>query len=66
MREGWSCKEAAHVLGIHPCKVPQALDPALTKIAKLMLADPLKTWGDLYVVMKRLEEERERDDTATP
>lgn len=48
------------MLGIHPCKVPQALDPALTKVAKLILADSLETWGDLYVMMRRLEEENNR------
>lgn len=52
---GWSCKEAASVLEISPTKVTQALGPALVKVAKLMLADPLKTLADLQSVMADLE-----------
>lgn len=43
MRTGWSLKEAAAVLGIHERRVSQALDPCMTKIARLYVADGAKT-----------------------
>jgi hypothetical protein len=43
MRTGWTCKEAAAVLGVQESRVTQALDPALRKIALLWCADPTRT-----------------------
>jgi hypothetical protein len=57
VRDGWSLKETARVLGIHPNKVPQALTPALFKIAKLMIADPIRTSRELLYAMEQVEQE---------
>lgn len=54
MRTGWDLKSAAWVLGIHEKKVSQAIDPAFAKVAKLMLADPLKTMTALQDVMQQI------------
>jgi len=56
MRAGWSIKDAAHVLGIHPKKVPQAIDPALRKVAILMAADPVATLLELVAVLEALKQ----------
>lgn len=53
-RLGWTIKEAGAVLGVHPNKVPQALRPALEKVARLLVADPAKTLVDLTAVMQRI------------
>lgn len=58
MRAGWSCKAGAVVLGVSETKFPAAIDHALVKVAKLMLADPLLTWRDLMAAMNQLERER--------
>lgn len=51
-REGWSIKSAAAVLGVHPKKAPQAMDPAFRKVALLMLADPVATHIELLNAME--------------
>jgi hypothetical protein len=43
MRAGWSLKDAASVLGIHPHRVTQSLDPTLHRVALLWQADPTRT-----------------------
>ena len=58
MRDGWDCKKGAAVLGIAPQKFTQAADPAFEKIARLLLADPLKTYREIIAVMDRIEAER--------
>lgn len=59
MREGWSCKDAAAVLGISPTKVPQAIGPAFIKVARLMVADPRRTHVELLAAMEEAMSERE-------
>lgn len=56
MRAGWDLKSAAHVLDVHPKKVPQAIGPAFIKVARLMLADPRKTMIELNEAMSRVRE----------
>lgn len=51
MREGWSCKSAAAVLGIADTKVTQRVDPAVRLVARLMLADPVATFTELRAAM---------------
>jgi len=66
-REGWDCKSGAAVLGIHPCKFTTAADPAFTKVARLMMADPYRTHVELLRAMARVEAElldRETDARA--
>lgn len=55
MRIGWSCREAAIVLNIHPNKIPQSLNPAIDKIARLFRADPVKTMEAIMDAAKKLE-----------
>lgn len=43
MRTGWSLREAAEVLDIHERRVSQALDPCMTKVARLYVANGAKT-----------------------
>lgn len=60
MRDGWSLKSAARVLGIHERRVTQALDPALEKIARLWLADATLT---MTAILAKVEELKQiRDD----
>lgn len=59
MRTGWSIKEAGHVLGVNPKKVSQALTPALHKIARLMLADPVATVAELHAAMASIAAEQQ-------
>lgn len=64
MRTGWSIKEAGAVLDINPNKIPQALDPAVQKIAKLYDADAVATMEMILERVKELRTERylaERD-----
>lgn len=65
MNLGWSIKEAGAVLGIHPKKIPQAIGPAKRKIAKLMLADPLRTFAMLYEEMELIDLEHAKEETET-
>jgi hypothetical protein len=55
MRIGWSCKAAALVLGIHPHRVTQALDPTLHKMALLWRADPSRTMEALLDAVRNLD-----------
>ena len=61
MREGWSDKEAARVLDVHPAKVSQALTPALLKIARLWQADPTATMTMLLAVVRELHAQEDLD-----
>ena len=54
-RTGWPIKEAGAVLGIHPNKVTQSIDPAFRKIARLMRADSGKTMRELTAAMEALD-----------
>ncbi len=53
MRDGWSIKDAGEVLGINPKKIPQAIDPAFLKVAKLELADPFRTKLEMVKAMRQ-------------
>lgn len=53
MRDGWQIKDAAPVLGVHPNKVSQAINPAFEKVAKLMIADPVATMRELLNAVNR-------------
>lgn len=44
---GWTCKELAAILAIHPSKITQALDPWREKLGKLARAD----WQRLLAMM---------------
>ena len=57
MTKGWSIKDAGRVLGINPKKVPQALAPAMRKIARLMLVDSRATMTDLLAAMQQAEQD---------
>ena len=57
MRNGWSIKDAGRVLGIAPTKVPQAINPAFLKVARLMLANPYKTHRELMAALETIEAE---------
>ena len=61
MRTGLSCKEIAEVLGVQPSKATQSADPAIRKVAGLLLAYPLKTWTELELAMRKLVREAEED-----
>ena len=61
MRDGLSCKEIAEVLGVQPSKATQSADPAIRKVAGLLLAYPLKTWTELELAMRKLVREAEED-----
>lgn len=61
MRQGWTDKEAAIVLGVAPTKVSQALTPALRKVALLMAANPLAT---LRAIMEAMDDLRGEQDLA--
>jgi hypothetical protein len=54
MRTGWTCKEAAVVLGVQENRVSQALDPALRKVALLWCADPTRTMLAILDMVNRL------------
>ena len=54
MRTGFSLKEAASILDIHERRVTQALDPTLTKIAKLWRADATKTMAAILDAVEKL------------
>lgn len=56
----WSPKAAGLVLGIHPKKAGQAIDPALSKVARLMIADETSTFGELFRWMAPIRAELER------
>jgi hypothetical protein len=53
MRDGWQIKDAAPVLGVHPNKVTQCINPAFEKVAKLMLANPAATMRELLNAINR-------------
>jgi hypothetical protein len=53
MRVGWQIKDAAPVLGVHPNKVTQSINPAFEKVAKLMIADPVATMRELLNAIDR-------------
>lgn len=53
MRTGFSVKEIAEILGVHPNKAGQSLDPAIEKIARLFRASAIKT---MLLIMERAAE----------
>ncbi len=55
MRTGFSLKEAACVLGIHPKRVTQSLDPTLHRIALLWRADSTKTMQCILEAVHQLQ-----------
>lgn len=58
---GWTCKELAMVFDLaHASKATQAFDPAVTKVALAMLADPLKTMSAIHEAMELLTRDPER------
>ena len=56
MRAGWSLKEASAVLGIHPRRVMQSLDPTLARMARLWRADSTRTMASLLLAVAELDE----------
>jgi hypothetical protein len=55
---GWTCDELRLVFGLsHASKASQAFDPAVTKIARAMIADPRKTLAAIHEAMESLEHE---------
>lgn len=57
-RLGWSCTDGAAVLHVKPTKFSQAVAPAYEKIARLMVADPVRTLADLNEAMTRYRASR--------
>lgn len=55
MRAGWSLKDAAVVLGIHPNRVTQSLDPTLRRVALLWRADPTRTLLAILAAVAELD-----------
>lgn len=55
MRTGWTCKDAAGVLGIAPTRITQSLDPALEKVGKLWRADATRTMVSILDQVARLD-----------
>ncbi len=55
MRDGWTLKDAAAVLGIHERRVTQSLDPTLTRIARLWRADPTRTMQAILAALASLD-----------
>lgn len=53
MRTGFSLKEAASILDIHPRRVTQSLDPTLERVARLWRVDPTRT---LKAILEAAEE----------
>ena len=58
-RTGFSCKQAAEILGIDPRRVTQALDPAAEKFGKLWNADPTAT---MRIILEWAERVRDISD----
>lgn len=56
--ERWTCKQGARVLGIAESKWTQAAEPAIRKVAALLLADPLKTNLALVEAMDEIRQEQ--------
>lgn len=54
----WSVKEVSVILGIHPGSVTSAIEPSLTKVAKLFKADPVKTLDSILDRVRELEAEQ--------
>ena len=55
MRDGWDCDRGAAALGLSSrTRFSQAMNPALGKLALLMLLDPEATFADLTDAMRRL------------
>lgn len=52
-----TCSDIAFTLGIAETKATQAFQPALTKVAKMLLAERAKTFMALANEMNRLEAE---------
>jgi len=55
---GWTCKQAAVVLDVHPAKVTQAMGPAIHKVALLLMASVELTFDDLNEEMARIRRDR--------
>jgi len=62
----WPIKQGAAILGCHEKKFPQAWDPSVRKVARLMLADPARTTADICEAMQRIVREREADGLERP
>lgn len=61
MRAGWSLKDAASILGIHPNRVTQSLDPTLHRIALLWKADATRTMAAILNAVDNLDPMREAE-----
>ena len=65
---GFTCDELAAILGIAPQKATQAVDPAFIKVAKCMIANPVKTTWAIGQAMSRVLDEQapQRNGAMTP
>ena len=61
MRAGWPCKLAAPVLQVSECRLTQALEPALKKMALLWRADPTRTMEAILDAVNKLEPMTEQE-----
>ena len=61
MRAGWPCKLAAPVLQVSECRLTQALEPALKKMALLWRADPTRTMEAILDAVNKLEPMTDRE-----
>lgn len=56
MRPGFSCKEISALLGVHERSATDAVNPALRKVAVLLLADPVKFIETLLPFLRDAEQ----------
>lgn len=64
MRIGWSNRDASAVLGVAEPKVSQALQPAITKIARLWRCDPNRTLRLILAAVDDLDPPTEAEIAA--